>query len=55
MTVVPCYQSFYMLVPIVGGMIGYGERLAWPQLFGLAWLLAGVVLVSRYLARESAV
>lgn len=54
-TVVPCYQSFYMLVPIVGGMIGYGERLAWPQLFGLAWLLAGVVLVSRYLARESAV
>ncbi len=54
-TVVPCYQSFYMLVPIVGGMIGFAEELTWLQVMGLAWLLGGVVLVSRYLAREAAV
>ncbi len=54
-TVVPCYQSFYMLVPIVGGMIGFAEELTGLQVLGLASLLGGVVLVSRYLAREAAV
>ncbi len=54
-TVVPCYQSFYMLVPILGGMVGFAERLTALQWVGLTWLLGGVVLVSRYLGREGAV
>jgi uncharacterized membrane protein len=51
-TVVPCYQSFYIALPIGGGILAYYESFNVLQLAGVALLLWGVVLVSRYVARE---
>jgi drug/metabolite transporter (DMT)-like permease len=52
-TVVPSYQSFYIGVPIVGGLAAYFERVNFIQLVGMVFLLRGVTILSSYLGRES--
>jgi len=51
-TVVPCYQSFYIVIPVIGGILAYYERVNIVQVAGMALLLWGVVLLSRRLAGE---
>lgn len=50
-TVVPSYQSFYIIVPIVGGMVAYFDRVNLVQFCGLILLLWGVLVLSRFLGR----
>ena len=52
-TVVPCYQSFYIVIPIIGGLLAYYESVNLIQMTGLALLLWGVMLLSMQLAREA--
>ncbi len=51
-TVVPCYQSFYIAVPIVGGIAAYYESINVIQIGGMLLLLSGVILLSTHLAKE---
>ncbi|MCZ7584601.1 MAG: hypothetical protein M5R36_15385 [Deltaproteobacteria bacterium] len=51
-TVVPSYQSFYLVVPIIGGVLVYYERVNAVQLAGAALLFGGVLLLSRFVARS---
>ena len=51
-TVVPCYQSFYIVIPVIGGILAYYEMVNLVQVAGMVLLLWGVVLLSRRLARE---
>jgi uncharacterized membrane protein len=50
-TVVPCYQSFYMAIPILGGIVGYYDGINAAQLLGIAFLLAGVIVLSLFIGR----
>lgn len=38
--------SSYPLIPILVGLIGYRERVAWYQLVGVAGVLVGMVVLS---------
>jgi drug/metabolite transporter (DMT)-like permease len=49
-TIVPCYQSWYMLVPVIGGIVTYHERFNVIQAAGVALLTGGIVLLSMYVA-----
>jgi len=51
-TVVPSYQSFYIAIPLVGGIFAYYESINLVQLGGIVLLLVGVILLSVYVARE---
>jgi uncharacterized membrane protein len=51
-TVVPAYQSWYMLVPAVGGIVSYYERFTLAQAAGVALLGVGIVLVSMFVAKD---
>lgn len=51
-TVVPCYQSFYMAIPIAGGIVAYYESINVLQLAGVSLLIVGVIFISAYIARE---
>ncbi|MBI5528219.1 MAG: hypothetical protein HY897_17945, partial [Deltaproteobacteria bacterium] len=51
-TVVPCYQSWYMLVPLVGGILTYYERFNVVQAAGVALLTGGIVLLSVYVSKN---
>ena len=50
-TVVPCYQSWYMLLPVVGGIVAYSERFNVVQSGGVILLGVGVVLLSLFVAK----
>lgn len=50
-TVVPCYQSWYLLVPVVGGVFCYYERFTLAQAAGVGLLGVGIVLVSTAVAK----
>jgi drug/metabolite transporter (DMT)-like permease len=52
-TVVPSYQSFYIAVPIVGGLAAYFERVNLIQIAGIVLLFRGVTILSSYLGRDS--
>jgi drug/metabolite transporter (DMT)-like permease len=49
-TVVPAYQSWYMLVPVLGGVVSYYERFTLAQAAGVGLLGVGIVLVSTAVA-----
>jgi uncharacterized membrane protein len=51
-TVVPCYQSVYMLVPVVGGIAAYYERFNVIQAAGVALLTGGIILLSVFISRK---
>ena len=51
-TVVPCYQSFYIVIPIVGGIGAYYESINMLQVGGILLLMVGVVLLSIYVAKD---
>jgi hypothetical protein len=50
-TVVPCYQSVYMAIPILGGIVAYYDSISIIQLFGIALLLSGVILLSIFIGK----
>ena len=50
-TVVPCYQSFYIAIPILGGIVAYYDSISIIQLFGIALLLSGVILLSIFIGK----
>jgi len=50
-TVVPSYQVFNMLVPVVGGVVAYYERLNALQIVGVATLAAGTGLLSVFVGQ----
>ena len=52
-TVVPCYQTFYMLVPIVGGVLAFHDAINVLQLGGIALLVCGVVLLSLHIGKDA--
>jgi len=52
-TVVPCYQTFSMLVPMAGGVFACHDALNVPQVAGIALLLCGVVLLSVHIGKEA--
>jgi uncharacterized membrane protein len=52
-TVVPCYQSWYMLVPVVGGIVAFSERFNIVQAGGIVLLVVGIVLLSRFVSKDA--
>ncbi len=51
-TVVPSYQSWYMLVPVLGGVVSYYERFTVAQAAGVGLLAVGILLVSTSVAKQ---
>jgi uncharacterized membrane protein len=50
-TVVPCYQSFYMAIPVLGGIVAYYDSINLLQMLGIMLLLLGVILLSLFIGR----
>lgn len=50
-TVVPCYQSFYIAIPILGGIVAYYDSINVIQLLGIALLLSGVIRLSIFIGK----
>jgi len=53
-TVVPCYQSFYIAIPLLGGIVAYYDGINLLQLLGIILLLSGVILLSISIGRGEA-
>ncbi|MEI8255315.1 MAG: hypothetical protein WCJ30_06530 [Deltaproteobacteria bacterium] len=51
-TVVPSYQAWYMLVPVVGGVVAFRERFNVVQVGGVLVLAAGTVLLSVFVGKN---
>lgn len=50
-TVVPCYQAGYMLVPMAGGIVAFHERFNLAQAIGVFTLAAGAVVLAVFVGR----
>jgi uncharacterized membrane protein len=50
-TVVPCYQSFYIAIPILGGIVAYYDSINVIQVLGIALLLSGVIRLSIFIGK----
>jgi drug/metabolite transporter (DMT)-like permease len=51
--IIPSYMATYIVVPVVGGVLIFGEALIMPQWFGVALIVAGTVFLSLQEPKES--
>ena len=49
--VIPTYTSSLILLPVIGGIIFFGERLTAVQVAGVVFILFGVIVIT--MRRES--
>lgn len=46
-TVVPLYGGFAVLVPVIAGILVFGEKMGWSLLTGVLFVIIGIYLLSR--------
>ena len=44
--IIPAFSSHLILVPVIGGVLCFGERLNWQQWPGVVLILIGVLLIT---------
>jgi drug/metabolite transporter (DMT)-like permease len=45
--IIPSFVGNFIAVPVIGGVIIFGQVLAWPQWIGVAMIVAGAVVLGR--------